>query len=65
MTVPHIADDVILFTSNDYPHHLQSLKLYEKALNPRVVELANMQHFLFFQMKTNEFPELLNEIIDN
>ncbi len=58
-----IADEIVIFTSNDFPHHLKSLGLYKKSLNPRVVELKNKFHFLYFQMKTNEFPELLEEIV--
>lgn len=61
--VPHIADEVVLFTSNDLPHHLQSLALYTKALNPRIIYTEGKVHFLFFQMGTNEFPELLEECI--
>jgi len=61
----HIADEIVVFTSNDFPHHLKSLELYKQALNPRIVKLENKFHFLFFQMKTNQFPELLTEILDN
>ncbi|MBP9699834.1 hypothetical protein KBD71_00970 [Candidatus Woesebacteria bacterium] len=61
--IPHIAEEIVLFTSNDFPHHLQSLDLYKKALNPRIIELDNKGHFLFFQTKTNEFPELLEEAL--
>ena len=63
--VPHIAKEVVLFTSNDFPHHLQSLALYIKALNPRVIKLEGKGHFLFFQMQTNEFPELLEEVLSD
>lgn len=59
----HIADEIVIFTSNDFPHHLKSLELYKLSLKPKVVELENKFHFLYFQMKTNEFPELLKEII--
>lgn len=61
--IPHLANEVVLFTSNDFPHHLQSLELYTRALNPRVIKLENKGHFLFFQMGTNEFPELLDEVL--
>jgi predicted alpha/beta hydrolase family esterase len=60
---PHLADEIVLFTSNDFPHHLESLALYIDALKPRIVELENKRHFLFSQMGTNEFPELLAEIL--
>ncbi len=56
-----IAQEIVLFTSNDLPHHLESLTLYVKALKPRIVRLKDKLHFLYFQMGTNEFPELLEE----
>lgn len=59
-TVP-IADEIVLFTSNDFPHHLESRQLYIDALDPKVIELPNKGHFLIFTMHTNEFPELLEE----
>lgn len=46
----------------DFPHHLKSLEMYKQSLKPRVIKLENKFHFLYFQMKTNEFPELLEEI---
>ena len=61
----NIADEIVLVTSNDFPHHLKSLEMYKKALNPRVLKLENKFHFLFFQMKNNEFPELLEEIVNS
>lgn len=58
-----IADEIVIFTSNDFPHHLKSLELYKQALKPRVIKLENKGHFLIFTMGTPEFPELLNEVI--
>lgn len=59
----HIAQEIVLFTSNDFSHHLASLDLYSKSLHPRVIHLENKGHFLYATMGTNEFPELLNEVI--
>ena len=59
----HISKEIVVFTSNDFPHHLKSLEMYKKTLKPRVIKLENKFHFLYFQMKTNEFPELLEEIV--
>ncbi|HLC82403.1 MAG TPA: alpha/beta fold hydrolase [Bacteroidia bacterium] len=64
LNASHIADDIVIFTSNDFPHHLKSLEMYKKSLRPRIIKLENKFHFLFFQMKTNEFPELLEEIVN-
>ncbi len=61
--VSDIADEIVIFTSNDLPHHLKSLEIYKKALNPRIIKLENKIHFLYSQMKTNEFPELLEEVL--
>lgn len=58
-----IADEIVIFTSNDLPHNLKSLEIYKKALKPRVVYIPEMVHFLVYTMKTNEFPELLREIL--
>jgi len=58
-----IADEIIIFSSNDLPHHLKSLELYKKALKPKVVKLENKVHFLYFQMGTEKFPELLDEVL--
>jgi predicted alpha/beta hydrolase family esterase len=60
---PRIADEIVAFISNDFPHHMRAFELYEKALSPRVIQLEGKGHFLFFQMKTNEFPELLEEVL--
>jgi len=60
----NIADEIVLFSSNDFPHHLQSRELYIQAFHPREVKLENKGHFLFYQMGTNEFPELLQEVIN-
>ncbi len=59
----HIAKEIVLFTSNDFPHHIKSRELYTKSLRPRLVDLKDKGHFLFFQMGTNEFPELLDEVL--
>lgn len=59
----YIADEIVVFTSNDFPHHLKSLEMYKMFLKPRIIKLENKFHFLYFQMKTNEFPELLEEAL--
>lgn len=61
--VPYLAEEVVVFTSNDFPHHLQALELYKKHLQPRVIELENKGHFLIFTMGTPKFPELLTEVL--
>ena len=58
-----IADEIVIFSSNDSEGMLKSFEVYKEALNPRVVKLENKKHFIPFQMGTNEFPELLNEAL--
>ncbi len=53
-----IADEIVIFVSNDLPRHLKSLEIYKKALKPRIVEIENKGHFVISQ-----FPEILKEII--
>lgn len=60
-----IAREIVIFISNDLPHNLKSFEIYKNALHPKIIKLENKTHFLFFQTKTNEFPELLEEIINN
>lgn len=60
-----IAKEIVIFISNDLPHNLKSFEIYKKALRPKIIKLENKIHFLFFQTKTNEFPELLEEIMNN
>lgn len=59
----NIAEEIVIFTSNDFPHHLKALEQYKRSLKPKVIKLENKFHFLYFQMKTNEFPEILKEIL--
>jgi predicted alpha/beta hydrolase family esterase len=59
-----IAKEIIIFTSNDFPHHKKALDIYKRVFRTaKIIELKNKQHFLYFQMGTNEFPELLAEIL--
>lgn len=59
-----IANEIVIFTSNDFPHHKQALEMYKRSLKiAKVIELPDKKHFLYFQTGTNEFPELLEEIL--
>lgn len=58
-----IADDIVMFTSNDSPHHLASFELYKTSLHPRIINVPEKGHFLFTTMKTRELPEVLEEIV--
>ena len=52
-----------MFTSdNERPGGRESLKIYHQALGGKIIELKGKGHFIFEDMKTREFPELLGEI---
>src|SRR3989339_724330 len=48
----YIADERVVFISNDFLHHLKSFEIYKKSLNPRVIRLENKVHFLYIWTKT-------------
>ncbi len=56
-----IAQEIVIFISNDYEDMLKSFEIYKDALKPRIIELENKKRFVPFQMGTNGFPELLAE----
>jgi predicted alpha/beta hydrolase family esterase len=58
-----IADSIVIFISNDTEGMLKSFEVYNKFLKPKVIRLENKKHFLYFQMNTVGFPELLDEAL--
>lgn len=57
------VDEVIIFTSdNEEEDGKKSVKLYQKKLNTKLIELKGRGHFTFGDMGTDEFLELLEEI---
>lgn len=58
-----LADEIVIFVSNDSEPMLESFEIYKAALEPRVIKLENKKHFVPFQMGTNEFKELLEEVL--
>lgn len=58
-----IADKTVIFISNDHQSMLESFELYKEVLKPKVIKLEGKKHFVPFQMGTNEFPELLEEVL--
>ncbi len=56
--------EIIMFTSNDEEEDgKKSLKIFHNALGGKIIEFPNHGHYTLGDMKTNEFPKLLNEII--
>ncbi|MFA5952990.1 MAG: class I tRNA ligase family protein [Candidatus Pacearchaeota archaeon] len=59
-------NEIIIFTSNDEEKDgKNSVKIFYDSLGGKKIELKNHGHFTLEDMKTEEFPELLNEIIKN
>jgi len=55
---------IIIFVSdNDSEGILKSVRIFSEALNVKPVELKNRGHFTLDSMGTDEFPELLSEIL--
>lgn len=58
--------EIIIFTSdNERKAGKESVEIYEKNLKARIIEIKNHGHFIESHMETNEFPELLSEILDD
>lgn len=57
-------DSVALFTSdNEESDGKESLKIFQKALDGKVIELKGYGHYCLDDMGTEEFPEILHEIL--
>ncbi|MCA9487352.1 MAG: alpha/beta hydrolase [Nanoarchaeota archaeon] len=64
---PAIKDNVkkvLIFTSDDEDEDgKKSAKIFEESLKGKLIEMKNKGHFVFGDMGTNEFPDLLEEIL--
>lgn len=53
-----------MFTSdNEEEDGKKSLRIFHKALGGKIIELKGRGHYTIGDMETEEFPELLKEII--
>ena len=58
------VDKIIMFTANNEElGGKESLKIFHNALGGKVIELEDHGHYTLADMGTEEFPELLNEIL--
>lgn len=56
---------VIMFTANNEEDHgKESLQIFHKALGGEIIELKGHGHYCFEDMKTEEFPELLEKVLE-
>jgi len=58
-----VGEIVIVKSDDDHDYILESSKIYEEGLGGRVLELKGKGHFTETSMGTEEFPELLGEIL--
>jgi predicted alpha/beta hydrolase family esterase len=56
---------IIIFTSPEEPPHRQkNVTIYKELLDAKVISLPDKGHFVYEDMGTNEFPEILEVIFD-
>lgn len=64
-TIKSRVNKIIIFTAdNEEEDGKNGAKMFHKALGGEVIELKNHGHYVFRDMKTEEFPELIKEILD-
>jgi len=63
-TISERATKIIMFTADDEdPEGKESLKIFHNALGGEIIELKNRGHYTQGDMGTEEFPELLEKIL--
>jgi len=63
-TINDRVGEIVIFTSDDEAENgKKSLEIYKESLDSKVIELKGKGHYIFRDMGTEEFPELLKEII--
>lgn len=62
--VERVGDFTVFYDESDDDYIIESVKKIEKGIKGiNLVKLQNMGHFTFSDMKTNEFPELVDYLI--
>ena len=63
-TIKDRVGEIIMFTSdNEREGGKESLQIYNRSLGGKIITLKGKGHYIFEDMKTEEFPELLQEIV--
>lgn len=63
-TIKSRVKEIIMFTAdNEEEDGKRSLKIFYDALGGKIIELKDRGHYVLDDMGTEEFPELLEEII--
>lgn len=64
-SVSERVGEIVVFTSPEEPLHRQkNVALYKELLGAAVISITDKGHFVYADMKTNEFPELLKKILE-
>ena len=64
-TIKDRVGEIIIFTSPEEPSHRQkNVELYKRLFDAKVISLPGKGHFVLDSMKTDEFPELLEIILN-
>jgi hypothetical protein len=64
-SIKNNIDETIIFTSdNDYKDSRDSVVIINEAIGGKVIELPGRGHFMEGDMGTEEFPELIEEVIN-
>lgn len=65
-TIKSRVEEIVIFTSdNEEEDGKKSVKLFYDVLGGKVIGLKGKGHYVFKHMGTEEFPELLEEVIKN
>lgn len=59
----NVGEVIIFVSDNDIDIIKESAKIYEKALNAKLIEFHGKGHFSLGDLGTEEFPELLEEVL--
>lgn len=63
-TIKDRVESIVMFISdNEEENGKKSLEMFHKALDGRIIELKGKGHFVLDDMGTEEFPELLEEVL--
>lgn len=64
LSIRNRVKKIVMFTSNDEAEDgKKGLKMFRDAIGGKIINLPNYGHYLLRDMGTEEFPELINEIV--
>lgn len=63
-TIKERVGEIVIFTAdNEEKNGKKSVKIFNKALGGKIIELKGHGHYTLNDMGTEEFPELIEEVI--